>query len=88
MVLPQPVWPTRAIVRPAGTSRSMFSSTGRSTYENDTFSKRTSPRTLGRGVASGRSTISIGASRISYTRAPEAMARCARPVSQPITWAG
>jgi hypothetical protein len=43
---------------------------------------------LGTGVASERSTISSGASRISYTRMPEAMARWARPVSQPITWAG
>ena len=40
------------------------------------------------GFASGRSVISSGESSTSYTRSPLAMARCARPVSQPITWAG
>ena len=85
MVLPEPVWPISAIVRPAGTSSVTPSSTGRpgEVLEADVLEAQVARRPAAARPRPGRSAISSGSSITWKIRSPEAVARCAWPIHIP-----
>jgi hypothetical protein len=85
VVLPEPVAPTSATVVPAGMSSDTSRSASRCepSYRSDTSRSSTWPEPGGSAGASGAEVTHGSRSRIWYTRAPAAVARCARPSVMP-----